>query len=69
VLIDGVVRSSDMDLYAATQQWQVALTYGGLSASTHTIEIRPTHTKDPASSGYGVVVDAFTGRIDALPPP
>ena len=67
VLIDGVVKSHNLDLYAATQQWQVLLSYSGLTAGTHRIEIRPTHTKNASSSGFGVVVDAFTGFIDALP--
>ena len=67
VLIDGVLRSSNLDLYAAMQQWQYGLQYSGLSNANHTIEIRPTHTKNASSSGYGVVVDAFTGWFTALP--
>lgn len=69
VLIDGVVKSSNLDLYAATQQWLHGMTYGGLAASAHTIQIRPKHTRNASSSGYGVVVDAFSGQIDVLPPP
>jgi hypothetical protein len=67
VLIDGVVMSSNVDLYTATQHWLYPLSYNGLTIGTHTIEIRPTGTKNASSSGFGVVVDAFTGRIDALP--
>lgn len=67
VLIDGVVKSHNLDLYAATQQWQVPLSYSGLTAGTHRVEIRPTHTKNASSTGFGVVVDAFSGFIDALP--
>jgi hypothetical protein len=69
VLVDGAVVSSNLDLYAATQQWLYPVAYTGFASGTHTIEIRPTGTKNASSSGFGVVVDAFSGRIDALPPP
>ena len=67
VLIDGVLQSSNLDLYSATPQWQYGFQYSGLSNANHTIEIRPTHTKNASSSGYGVVVDAFSGWFTALP--
>jgi hypothetical protein len=67
VLIDGVLKSSNLNLYAATQQWQYAIDYSGLTNTDHTIEIRPKHTKGANSSGFGVVVDAFTGPFTALP--
>ena len=67
VVIDRVVKSHNLDLYAATQQWQVLLSYSGLTYGTHRIQIRPTHTKNASSTGFGVVVDAFTGSIGPLP--
>ena len=62
VLIDGASQGT-VDLYSPTQQWQVALTYGGLSAGQHTIDIQPLGAKNPASAGTDVVVDAFSGPI------
>jgi uncharacterized delta-60 repeat protein len=67
VLIDGVVKSSNLDLYAASQQWQYGIQYSGLANANHTIEVRPTHTKNASSTGYNVVVDAFSGWFTALP--
>jgi predicted outer membrane repeat protein len=67
VYIDGVIKSSNVDLYSGTQQWQFPLTYSGLSATDHTIEVRPTHAKNPNSKGYSVVIDAFTGPFVPLP--
>ncbi len=67
VLIDGVLQSSSLDLYAAAQEWRYGFSYSGLTAANHTIEIQPTHTKNASSSGYAVVVDAFSGPITALP--
>lgn len=62
VMIDGVDKGN-FDLYSATPQYQVARTFDGLSAGQHTIQIRPLRTKNPASGGYWVVVDAFSGPI------
>lgn len=67
VLIDGVTKSANLDLYAAGAQWQYWQKYSGLTNANHTIEIHSTHTKNAGSSGYGVVVDAFTGPFTALP--
>ena len=67
IYIDGVLKSSNLDLYAATQQWQYWLNYSGLTNANHTIEVRPTHTKNTKSKGYDVVVDSFTGPVTALP--
>jgi hypothetical protein len=67
VLIDGVIKSSNLDLYAATQQWKYGFQFAGLTNANHTIEIRPTHTKNASSTGYNVVVDAFSGWFTALP--
>jgi hypothetical protein len=65
VYIDGVLKSSNVDLYFTTQQWQYTLQYSGLTNANHTIEVRPTHTKNAKSKGYSVVVDAFTGPFAA----
>ena len=67
VYIDGVLKSSNVDLYSATQQWQYWLNYPGLTNANHTLEVRPTHSKNAKSKGYSVVVDAFTGPFTALP--
>jgi len=67
VLIDGNVVSSNVDLYSPTQTWKYILGYSGLANSNHTIEVRPANIKNVNSAGYGVVVDAFTGPITALP--
>jgi len=67
VYIDGVLISSSIDLYFTTQQWQYTLQYSGLTNTNHSIEVRPTHTKNAKSKGYSVVVDAFTGPFTELP--
>jgi bacillopeptidase F len=66
VRIDGVLRSSNLDLYASTQQWRYAVVYGGLTRSSHTIEIRPKGTRNASATSTAVVVDAFTGFVDPL---
>ncbi len=65
VSIDGFVRA-DFDLFAAVLQLQQALSLTGLGSGPHTIEIRPLGTKNPASTGRQIVVDAFRGSI-AIP--
>jgi len=66
VLIDGNAVAADLDLYSPTQQWKHSLYYRGLANTNHTIEVRPEHIKNANSTGYGVVVDAFTGQFTAL---
>jgi hypothetical protein len=66
VFIDGVKSGGTFDLYSAKQQWQVAISFTGLSAAQHTIEIEPLGTKNSASKGTGVVVDAFRGPITPI---
>jgi len=61
IYIDGMLVSSNLDLYAPTQQWQYEIGYSGLTNGFHVIDVRPTHAKNASSSGYGVVVDAFKG--------
>jgi hypothetical protein len=58
VTIDGVDQGV-VDLYSASVNWQVAKTYSGLASGTHTIVVKVLGTKDPASTGTNVVVDAF----------
>lgn len=62
VLIDGISKGT-VDLYAAAQQWQWPQTYSGLTNGKHTVTIKVLGTKNVASKGYLVVVDAFTGPI------
>jgi hypothetical protein len=33
--------------------------YSGLTNGAHVIDIEPTHTKNAASKGFGVVLDAL----------
>jgi hypothetical protein len=58
VFIDNVDKGP-RNLYSATEQWQVAISFGGLSAGTHTIEVRVLGTKNTLSTGTWVALDAF----------
>jgi len=59
VTIDGVSKG-DIDLYkASTPGVAVSYPFGGLARGPHTIVITATGTKNPASSGTVVDVDAF----------
>jgi hypothetical protein len=59
VIIDGISVGT-VDLYAPTVNWQVVETYAGLSPRrTHTIVVKVLGTKNPASTGTAIVVDAF----------
>lgn len=52
-----------VDLYAASDQWKSKLwSVSGLSDGPHTVTIRWTGTKNPASSGTSILVDAFDIR-------
>jgi hypothetical protein len=62
VTIDSKVVDTP-DLYASTQHWQVAKTYGNLSIGQHTIQIKVLSAKNKLSKGGTVVVDAFSGPI------
>jgi hypothetical protein len=61
VTVDGVARGT-VDLYTRTPRWDVVRSFAGLSGGTHTIVVKPLGTKDAASSGKQVVVDAFLTR-------
>lgn len=58
VTIDGVNKGT-VDLYTPTVHWQVAESYIGLSFGPHTTVVRVLGTKNTASVGTQVVVDAF----------
>lgn len=62
VWINGA-KVRTVDLYAPTQQAaQVVFVAEGLLTADNTIEVRPTGTRNDASSGYRVDVDAFVLR-------
>lgn len=67
VFIDGVSKGV-VDLYNATQVWQYQQSYTGLGAGNHTITVKVLGQKNSASSGYGVVVDAFAVKVDERDP-
>jgi hypothetical protein len=58
VTLDGVSKGT-FDLYGATAQDQVFESFSGLTSVTHKIVINVTGTKNTASTGTGVAVDAF----------
>lgn len=54
-----------IDLYAPTQKWKVKQVFSGLRATGHFVKIEVLHTKNSASTGYQVVVDAFKWSFQA----
>jgi hypothetical protein len=58
VTVDGSLVET-VDLYSPTVDWQVAEPITGLTSGSHTILITVLGTKDAASAGKSVVVDAF----------
>ena len=58
VKIDGgaAVR---IDQYSASTLWQEKQRFGGLSPGSHTMEVRVSGDKNPASGGLFVDLDAF----------
>src|SRR5439155_10084518 len=66
VYVDGVVVS-DIDTYSSFEQVQaMVFQTTGLAAGTHTLTIEVTGSKNPASVGTYIIVDAFD---DAQAPP
>ena len=63
VFLDGRRPGTTIDLYAPTPQWQVTYTFSAATAGQHTLEIKPTGTKNIKSKGTFVVVDAFRGQM------
>ena len=59
VYVDGVLAKS-VDTYSATSKAQQKLfTVSGLTQGQHTLKVVVTQTKEGASSGYWIWIDAF----------
>jgi uncharacterized repeat protein (TIGR02543 family) len=58
VLVDGVPQGT-IDFYQVANAWQVHLTYGGLSAGTHTLTIQVLGQKNASATSAKVLVDGF----------
>jgi bacillopeptidase F len=58
VMIDGM-NEGTIDLYAPAMHWQTAESYAGLAPGSHTIVVTVLGTRNAASAGTQVVVDAF----------
>lgn len=58
VYVDSVLITT-LDLYAATPTYQALETISGLSPVNHTITLVATGTKNPASTGTQIRLDAF----------
>ncbi len=59
IYLDGVKKTT-VDLYSATTKYkQVAYEIAGLSETNHTLRVVRTGTKNDASSGRNIIVDAF----------
>lgn len=67
VFIDGQSKGK-FKLYAAQAQSQVSFTFDNLGPGPHTIQVRSMHLKAKKSTGYSIVVDAFTGPITVTAP-
>ena len=60
VILDGSVVTDSLDLYIPSEGPQEAVfTLPGLAAGSHTLTIEVTGSKNPASLGVSIVVDAF----------
>ena len=60
VILDGNVVADSLDTYAPTDAPQkTVFTLGGLSNQSHTLAIEVTGSKNAASLGFSIVVDAF----------
>jgi hypothetical protein len=60
VILDGKVVADSFDTYAPTEAPQTTLfRLSGLAAGGHTLIIQVTGSKNPASLGISIVVDAF----------
>lgn len=64
IRVDGVLKVSGYDMYAATNTYQVeAYDLGGLDPSvTHTIEVIATGTKNASSGGTNIHIDFFLAQ-------
>jgi hypothetical protein len=62
VYVDGVLEAT-IDCYSAIETYQVPVfTKEWGTSGTHTIRIECTQTKNVASSGYWIGIDAFEYR-------
>jgi hypothetical protein len=62
VILDGSVVADSVDTYAPTEAeapQTTVRTLSGLAAGSHTLTIEVTGSKNPASAGTAIVVDAF----------
>jgi RHS repeat-associated protein len=65
VYIDDIYQQ-DVDLYSSTWQAQSELyTKNGLTSGSHSIKVEVKGTKNPSSSDYYVVLDAFDVNLSA----
>lgn len=68
VFIDGQNKGK-FKLYAAQPQSQATFTFDNLGGGQHNIQIRVLHHKPKKSTGFAVIVDAFTGPITSVASP
>jgi hypothetical protein len=60
VVLDGTVVASSLDTYVPKDAPQeVVFTLSGLAPGNHTLTIQATGSKNPASTGTAIIVDAF----------
>jgi len=60
VYIDGALKGT-VDCYSAATGWRYKIwESAALPSGNHTIQVRPTHTKNAAATSFVVVVDAWT---------
>jgi|GEM_PF-3219830 len=63
VYVDGVLKKT-VDLYSPTPEWRYSVEIKGLALRKHTVVVRATNTRNPASGDNWVVVDGFRiGKI------
>ncbi len=58
IYVDGVLKKV-VDLYSATQQWQYRVAITGLTPGNHNVVLKVLGTRNPQSTGTGVVCDGF----------
>src|SRR5258706_3132482 len=58
IYVDGVPVKT-VDLYRASQQWRYRVIIPNLTYGQHIVQIKVLHTKNSASTGFGVVCDGF----------
>jgi hypothetical protein len=58
IYVDGLLAQT-VDLYQPRQEWQYDVVVSGLKYGNHTVLIKVLGTKNPASSGTGIVAGLF----------